>query len=125
MYDANYAACSTAFYFLWLTVAKIIHNPGTVPDPQFNATHPDITVVFEDTYDAWQQKEAQVEALPKTRSAYSLMINSAPEMNNGTLGPFLSSLSDVAEYLFLTTQEQNYYESFADDWLEFVGQMPT
>ncbi|EFX04914.1 spherulin 4-like cell surface [Grosmannia clavigera kw1407] len=105
----------------------IIHNPGTVPDAEFNVTSPDITVIFEDDFSAWSVKETTVKALYETystRSAYSIMVNSLPVMGNNTLSGLLSTLSRFAEHLFVTDLTADYYEAFSDDWLQFTEQMP-
>ncbi|KAH8883159.1 spherulin 4-like cell surface protein [Thozetella sp. PMI_491] len=103
----------------------IVHNPGTIPDPRFNETTQDITVVFEDDYTAWQERKAAVAALPIARSASSLMINAVPAMEKGALKDFVDSLTKISEHLFITTTSVDFYESFASGWLDFVGQVPS
>ncbi|EFY94704.1 spherulation-specific family 4 protein [Metarhizium robertsii] len=102
----------------------IIHNPGVIPDARFNGSDVDVTVVFEETYDKWQDRSRSLAALPKTRGAYSVMVNTVPTMSNGTLSQFVNSLSDLAKYVFITSLSVDFYNSFANDWLDFVGQVP-
>ncbi|KAG8407891.1 hypothetical protein J3458_020201 [Metarhizium acridum] len=102
----------------------IIHNPGVIPDARFNSSDVDITVVFEETFAKWQDRSTSLAALPKTRGAYSIMVNTVPAMNNGTMGQFVNSLSDLAKYVFITSLSVDFYNSFANDWLDFVGQVP-
>ncbi|KID81643.1 spherulin 4-like cell surface protein [Metarhizium guizhouense ARSEF 977] len=102
----------------------IIHNPGVIPDARFNGSDVDITVVFEETYDKWQDRSRSLAALPPTRGAYSIMVNTVPTMSNGTLSQFVNSLSDLAKYVFITSLSVDFYNSFANDWLDFVGQVP-
>ncbi|KID95492.1 spherulin 4-like cell surface protein, partial [Metarhizium majus ARSEF 297] len=102
----------------------IIHNPGVIPDARFNGSDVDITVVFEETYDKWQDRSRSLAALPPTRGAYSVMVNTVPTMSNGTLSQFVNSLSDLAKYVFITSLSVDFYNSFANDWLDFVGQVP-
>ncbi|KAK8927795.1 Spherulin-4 [Metarhizium anisopliae] len=102
----------------------IIHNPGVIPDARFNGSDVDVTVVFEETYDKWQDRSRSLAALPKTRGAYSVMVNTVPTMSNGTLSEFVNSLSDLAKYVFITSLSVDFYNSFANDWLDFVGQVP-
>ncbi|KAG8416988.1 hypothetical protein J3459_013041 [Metarhizium acridum] len=52
------------------------------------------------------------------------MVNTVPAMNNGTMGQFVNSLSDLAKYVFITSLSVDFYNSFANDWLDFVGQVP-
>jgi Spherulation-specific family 4 len=108
-----------------LHIVKIVHNPGTIPDPRFNETRPDITVVFEHDYKSWQGQREAVAALPLARSTRSLMINSLPVMEKGALKDFIGSLSEIAEHLFITTSDVDFYESFASGWLDFIGQVPS
>ncbi|KID74995.1 uncharacterized protein G6M90_00g055870 [Metarhizium brunneum] len=102
----------------------IIHNPGVIPDARFNGSDVDITVVFEETYDKWQVRSTSLAALPRTRGAYSVMVNTVPTMSNGTLSQFVNELSDLAKYVFITSLSVDFYNSFANDWLDFVGQVP-
>ncbi|KAH8647894.1 spherulin 4-like cell surface protein [Xylariales sp. PMI_506] len=102
----------------------VIHNPGVIPDSRYNDTNLDITVIFEQTYTEWQNKSVSVEALPATRGAYSIMVNSVPTMDNSTMSTYVDELSDLGEYLFITSNTENIYETFATDWLQFIGQAP-
>lgn len=102
----------------------MIHNPGVIPDPAYNDTNTDITVVFEDSYPAYQVALASLTALPKHRSEYSFMINDVPIMDLVSLQKFVGQLSDLAEYLFLTDLSVNYYESFGSIWTNFTNSVP-
>lgn len=103
----------------------VIHNPGTIPDTRYNDTKTDITVVFEDTYEAYQSKVASLSALPKHRSNYSYMINSVPSgMSVSSLRKFVDRLSRHAKYLLITDNEEGYYESFGSDWANFTSVVP-
>ncbi|KHN97554.1 spherulin 4-like cell surface protein [Metarhizium album ARSEF 1941] len=102
----------------------VIHNPGVIPDARFNSSDVGVTVVFEETFARWQDQNTRLAALPKTRAAYSIMISAAPAMTNGTMSEFVSTLSDLAKYIFVTSLGEDMYKSFAGDWLDFVGQVP-
>ena len=52
------------------------------------------------------------------------MVNSVPPMGSDDLASFVASLSDVAEHLFITSSREDFYESFADGWVEFVKSVP-
>lgn len=101
---------------------QIIHNPGTIPDPRLPSA--DVTVVFEHDYAAWQGgRDVAVAELPKgLRDGYSLMVHSVPETVG--MGRLLRGLSPVARYLFVTNKDVDYYESFGEDWRDFVEGVP-
>lgn len=103
----------------------MIHNPGTIPDSRYNDTNTDITVVFEDSYSAYQTKWASIAALPKRRSEYSIMIHSVPIMSPSNLHQLVNRLSGPAEFLFITENTQDYYESFGSQWANFTNVVPT
>jgi hypothetical protein len=108
------------------TTEQVVRNPGVVPDSRFASANTDITVVFEESWQVWQARNASVASLPRARHAYSLMLNSVPvdTMSNATLGGLLNNMSSTAEYLFVTSKTENFYESFQPDWLRFVGLSP-
>jgi hypothetical protein len=80
-------------------------------------------VVFEGPYSDLQSQQAQLASLSEGRSQYSYMLHSVPASTD--LGKFVDSLSQRAEFLFLTGLTQNYYENFGPQWEEFVDVMPT
>ncbi|KAF7533151.1 hypothetical protein G7054_g7336 [Neopestalotiopsis clavispora] len=98
----------------------VIRNPGTVPDNRYNDDNVDIIVVFEDNYDAWQSRSADVSAAPDSRAEKSIMINSVPSMSDEDMKNFVNDVASVGEHLFLTSNDANFYESWASDWSNFV-----
>lgn len=52
------------------------------------------------------------------------MIHSLPSMKKGDLKDFTKRLSKIAEYLFVTTNDEHYYESFGSDWADFTSVVP-
>ena len=50
------------------------------------------------------------------------MVHSVPETLG--MGKLLSGLSPGARYLFATRKDVDYYESFGEDWWEFVESVP-
>ncbi|KAK1833937.1 Spherulation-specific family 4-domain-containing protein [Podospora conica] len=100
----------------------IVHNPGVIPDPRLPSA--DVTVVFEHDYAAWQGgRDVAVAELPAgSRDGYSLMVHSVPQTVE--MGKLLRGLSPVARYLFVTNKDVDYYESFAEDWRDFVKGVP-
>jgi hypothetical protein len=106
-------------------VQQVIHNPGAIPDARYNDTSTDITVVFEDSYQAYQTKKASLAALPKDRAGYSYMLHSVPTVSEASLRKIVDQLSQRAEFLFLTSLSQDYYESFDPQWANFADVVPT
>ncbi|KAI9049444.1 hypothetical protein LZ554_006476 [Drepanopeziza brunnea f. sp. 'monogermtubi'] len=100
----------------------IIHNPGTVPDNRFNDPNTDITVVFEESYTAYSTKLSSLAALGGSRSQYCYMVHSAPTTG---LKRFVHKMSERAEYLFVTDNTQDYYESFGADFSHFADVVPS
>jgi hypothetical protein len=95
----------------------VIHNPGVVPDPVFYDANTDVTVVFEENYDLWDVRESAIADNP---SNSSLMVHSLPDLSEGELEGFVGELAKKAEYLFLTSNTADYYESFGSDWANFT-----
>ena len=96
-----------------------------IPDSRFNDTNTDVTVVFEQSYSEYQTKEAELSALTDGRSHHCYMVHSASPLNKNTLEDFVDGLSKRAEYLFVTSNDKNYYESFGDDWSDFTDVVPS
>ncbi|RAH41110.1 spherulation-specific family 4 protein [Aspergillus brunneoviolaceus CBS 621.78] len=103
----------------------VIHNPGTIPDSRYNANTTDVTVVFESSYDDYHTQKGKLNALASDRTGYSYMLHSVPEMGNSTLRSLVDQLSLKAEYLFLTTLTEDYYESFDPAGPTIIDLMPT
>lgn len=51
------------------------------------------------------------------------MVHSLPSRTN--LQKFVDSLSRRAEYLYVTTSDDGYYEKFGSKWKDFTQAMPT
>lgn len=96
-----------------------------IPDARYNLTNTDITVVFEESYANYLTGVKSLEALPTTRSNYSIMIHSVPDLSSSKMKDFVDDVSPLAQYLFITNNTANYYESFAGDWAEFASVVPT
>ena len=103
----------------------VIHNPGVIPDSRFEDSNADIIVVFEESYTTYQTKVNSLTALPSDREGYSIMVHSVPDMSTSDLKKFVDQLSNIAEFLFVTDNSNNYYESFGTDWTDFAGVVPT
>lgn len=94
-----------------------------IPDSRLDLDTTDITVVFEQSYKEYQSLESNLTTLSGDRSQYSYMVHSLPSRVN--LQKFVDSLSRHAEYLYVSTSNKNYYETFGSKWKDFTRAMPT
>lgn len=104
-------------------VGQVIRNPGVIPAPEFSDANTDISVVFEQSYAEYQTKEAELSTLKDDRSHHCYMVHSTG-LDKGKLHNFVDGLSKKAEYLFVTSNDENYYEKFGADWTNFVDAIP-
>lgn len=102
----------------------VIRNPGVVPDARFSDTNTDISVVFEESYKQYPVKESELSALQDDRSHNCYMVHSLPTMSKDELRGYVDGLSKRAKHLFVTTNDQDYYQSFGSDWADFVDVVP-
>ncbi|KAH0537521.1 hypothetical protein FGG08_005696 [Glutinoglossum americanum] len=107
-----------------------IHNPGSIPDARLADPGPDVTVVFEETYQTYQLAPSsktlqdKLASLPYGRSRYCYLMHSVPKsMGGADLRRLVDGLSKYAGYLFLTDLSDNYYASFGSKWLDFIDAM--
>jgi hypothetical protein len=49
------------------------------------------------------------------------MVNSVPIMDTADLTSFVDQLSVNAQYMFITNNDQDYYETFGSDWANFTA----
>ena len=106
-------------------MTQIIHNPGTTIDSRLNNPDTDITVIFEGSYQYYQEREVNLSSLPENRLRYSYLIHSLPSMGLRDLGNFVDSISMHAGALFVTDLDKDYYGSFGPNWEKFIRVMPT
>ena len=105
---------------------QVVHNPGTVPDPQYLA-FADSTVIFEATYETFKERNGAgmlSNILDAGRSQRCCIIHSVPD--NVTGHEFLRLVKDatkIADEVFITHLTQDYYQSFDRRWAEFVDLM--
>ncbi|ERF71976.1 hypothetical protein EPUS_07446 [Endocarpon pusillum Z07020] len=115
-----------------LPARTIIHNPGSIPDARLTDADVDITVVFEASYQEYQEDSsskalrARLASLPIDRSRVScIMFSVRTGMSQGDRRSLADELSQHAEFLYLTDLSQNYYESFGPHWQDFIAAIPT
>ncbi|KAL5042650.1 hypothetical protein BDW71DRAFT_200410 [Aspergillus fruticulosus] len=104
----------------------VFHNPGVVPDSRYLSTA-DSTVVFEATYDTFQERDGArlFEAIPDSnRSQLCAVVHSLPDSVGGSeLRQFVKQVRRVADEIFVTHLSTNYYANFGDKWDDFVSLM--
>jgi hypothetical protein len=94
-----------------------------IPDQGLDLDTTDITVVFEQSYEQYQSLEGSLNALSGDRSEYSFMVHSVPSKTN--IQKFLDNISHHAEYLFVSTNDHDYYGQFGPKWDKFTEAVPT
>lgn len=102
----------------------MIRNPGVIPDVVFDDSNTDIVVTFEQSYDEFQRLRQSLAAYRGGRSKCAHMVHSVPDMSGVKLQDLVDDVSKMAEYVFVTTKDKDYYESFGSDWMEFVAGVP-
>lgn len=102
---------------------QVVHNPGTIPDTRFVDPNTDVTVVFEGSYSEYLAQMAELASLAGDRSQYSYLLHSVPI--NKDLRKYVGSMSQHAQFLFLTSLTEDYYESFGLHWDEVMDVIPT
>lgn len=104
----------------------MVHNPGAIPDSRYLSTA-DSTVVFEATYDTFQERHGAklFEAIPDSnRSQLCAVIHSVPESVEGSaLRSLVKQVRKVADEIFITHLDTDYYANFGRQWPEFVDLM--
>jgi hypothetical protein len=104
----------------------VIHNPGVIPDTRFDDSTTDITVIFEESYPIYQTRVTALTDLSnRNRTEYAYMVNSVPTQSLSSLRSYVDTLSEHAAYLFVTNNNQDFYESFGSMWGDFTAVIPT
>ncbi|KAJ5738391.1 hypothetical protein N7493_001546 [Penicillium malachiteum] len=102
----------------------VIHNPGAVPDSRYFATT-DSTVIFEAAYTTFQERyQANLLTEIPHGSQRVAMIHSVPDTLAGSeLRDLVQTVRKVADEVFITHLNTDYYASFGPMWAEFVDLM--
>ncbi|KAM7186565.1 spherulin 4-like cell surface protein [Naviculisporaceae sp. PSN 640] len=128
----------------------VIPDPAYLTTAEANADSPSgansdiITVIYEQSYAQWKSDSNSDNSIQTglmtanfatsddkkngggERSTYSIMVHSVPkDLTGSELDNFVGDLSRSAEYLYITTNDVDYYESFAPDWMDFVDSVPS
>ncbi|KAF1999704.1 hypothetical protein P154DRAFT_554565 [Amniculicola lignicola CBS 123094] len=98
----------------------VIRNPGVVPNAGYADDNTDISVVFEQSYTEFQTLRKDLATLSEGRAHYSYVLHTAPVMGKDELRDLVSDMSAQAKFVFVTSNANNYYESFGTDWDSFT-----
>jgi hypothetical protein len=102
---------------------QVIHNPGTVPDPELANPGPDITTIVEESYENYQSSPLQERLsslLRYDRNRCAYMVHSVPHEKMQSL---VNELRYHGKYLFVTDLNKNYYTRFGSSWKRFIEAM--
>ncbi|KAI2786610.1 hypothetical protein POX_g08998 [Penicillium oxalicum] len=104
----------------------VVHNPGAVPDSRYLSSA-DSTVVFEGTYGMFQERQGAklfADIPNSTRGQLCAVIHSVPDIQDGSgLRDLVKEARRVADEVFITHLDTDYYASFGEKWTEFVDLM--
>ena len=78
-------------------------------------------MVYEGAYASYLAQQAATNSLPGDRSAYSYVLHSVPI--NDDLHKSVGSMRQHAQFLFLTSLTENFYESFGSNWERMLSIM--
>jgi hypothetical protein len=103
-----------------------VHNPGAVPDSRYLEAA-DLTVVFEETYNTFQDrvKANVLRDIPDSdRTQRCCVIHSVPDdITDTSLRDLVRDARNVADEVFVTHLNEDYYAGFGEKWQEFVDLM--
>ncbi|KAI4953745.1 hypothetical protein J4E91_002593 [Alternaria rosae] len=102
----------------------IAHNPGLIPtsiltsptvlqESYLNLT--DLTVVFEETFDKWLDRDVMVplQAHKIRRSKLAVILHSLPNLTEEVLEFMVQQVENTADWVFLTDSADDYYHTFS------------
>ncbi|OAL44063.1 hypothetical protein IQ07DRAFT_551085 [Pyrenochaeta sp. DS3sAY3a] len=104
----------------------VVHNPGLVSpailnskavyqDSYLNLT--DITVIFEETFDKWLDKDTfdPLQSHKLRRSKLAVILHSLPNLSKQVLDFVIEQVEETADWIFLTDVKEypDYYHSFS------------
>lgn len=118
------------------TNIHLAHNPGLVSPQILNSKTvyqqsylnlTDITVVFEETFDKWLDKD-NFDPLQKQkirRSKLAVILHSLPNVSKPVLDLVIEQVGEAADWLFLTDVKDTdmYYHSFSPMFADMVKEV--
>ncbi|KAI4658492.1 uncharacterized protein J4E92_006539 [Alternaria infectoria] len=109
----------------------VAHNPGLIPtsiltsptvlqESYLNLT--DLTVVFEETFDKWLDRDVMVplQAHKIRRSKLAVILHSLPNLTGEVLEFMVQQVENTADWIFLTDSADDYYHTFSAMFGELV-----
>lgn len=78
-------------------------------------------MVYEGPYSGYLAQQAATNALPGEKSSYSYVLHSV--LISDDLHESVRLMREHAQFLFLTTLTENFYESFGSDWERILSIM--
>jgi hypothetical protein len=98
----------------------VVHNPGRIPDSELMAVKPDITVIYEGTYELMPEREdlhGNLTALGGGREDWAMMVTSVPEdLGRGGLRKIVESVRRDVEWLYVTDLTKDFYSDYGSNW---------
>ncbi|KAF1911534.1 Spherulation-specific family 4 [Ampelomyces quisqualis] len=112
----------------------VAHNPGMIPASILNSPSvyresylnlTDLTVVFEETFDKWLDKDTldPLQAHTIRRSKLAVILHSVPNLSRQVLDFVVEQVEETADWLFLTDikETDEYYHSFTEMFTDVVA----
>lgn len=100
----------------------ILNSKKVYQESYLNLT--DITVVFEETFDKWLNKDVldPLQAHNIRRSKVAVILHSLPNLNKPVLDFVVDQVEETADWIFLTDvkDKDEYYHSFSPVFLEMI-----
>jgi hypothetical protein len=111
----------------------VVHNPGLISPSILNSKTvlqesylnlTDITVVFEETFEKWLDKDTMtpLQAHKIRRSKLAVILHSLPNLNEEVLDFVVEQVEETADWVFLTDNsgEGDYYHSISPMFEDLV-----
>jgi hypothetical protein len=109
----------------------VAHNPGLISPSILNSKTvlsesylnlTDITVVFEETFDKWLDKDtmAPLQAHKIRRSKLAVILHSLPNLSREVLDFVVEQVEETADWVFLTNSTDDYYHTISPMFADLV-----
>jgi len=86
----------------------------------------DFSVVFEGSYNDFNEQYSSLITLPLDRNRYSFIIHSIPEdTSKRDIKKLASRVSQHSDLFSLIDLKENFYERFSPNWPSFIDVMPS
>lgn len=102
----------------------VVHNPGHIPDAGLMVDQPDITVVYEGTYDDMPERKTlheELAAVEGKRENFAMLAHSVPkDLGRGGLRKIIERVRRDVEWLHLTDLTDDVYAGYGSIWEEWL-----